>query len=220
MARTILTRALVLLGAVLLVAPALVPIQPVLYHDTRHGTVDDRAELEAQGYEVVAYENLSARGQELYVATLRAGGEYYVPLGAGADEFPYPSPSELRDVRDYRQRSTLGRIVIERPTDGDLPPADEPLRAAERPGKPGGDRDRERDGTPGDGERATPADRERGTEDDRSVEERRQQIARYDVVETRTDLPPLEAPASLLRLLSVVGGVLALGIGGYLGAQP
>lgn len=219
MARTTLTRALVLLGVVLLVAPALLPIQPVLYHDTGHGTVDDRAELEAQGYEVVAYENLSARGQELYVTTLRAGGEYYVPLGAGADEFPYPSPSELREVRDYRQRTALGRIVIERPTHGDLPPADEPVHAAEHLDERGDDRDRKR-GTPGDGERATPGDRERGTADGRSVEERRQQIARYDVVETRTDLPPLEAPASLLRLLSVVGGVLALGIGGYLGSQP
>lgn len=219
MARTTLTRALVLLGVVLLVAPALLPVQPVLYHDTRRGTVDDRADLEAQGYEVVAYENLSARGQELYVTTLRAGGEYYVPLGAGADEFPYPSPSELRDVGDYRERSTLGRIVVKRPTDGELPPADEPLRAAEHFEERGDDRGRKRT-TPGDGERATQRDRERGTADDRSVEERRQQIARYDVVETRTDLPPLEAPAPLMRLLSVVGGVLALGIGGYLGAQP
>lgn len=230
MSTTTLPRVLVVLGVVLLVAPALVPVQPVLYHDTRPGTVDNRSQLEARGYEVVAYGNLSQRGQDLYVRALQERGEYTVPVGQGAPEFPYRSPAEIRESRDYRDRQARTTIVVERPPDAQLPPADEPVYRAEHMQER--DQERKRGGeaerTPGDGDagsgggdqRGTDAEGTRQTADDRSVEEWRQQIARFDVVETRTDRPPLDAPASLLRLLSAVGGVLAIGVGGYLRAQP
>lgn len=191
--------ALVVCGIALLVAPALFPIQPVLSHDTRRGTVDDRTELEQQGFEIVAYENLSERGQDLYVRTLTNGGEYRVPQGEGAPDFTYHAPGDLDTAESYRERRARRGIIIERPAEADLPPADEPVRAAE-------DRDE--------------AAEERGTADEPSVEERRRQIARYDLMTTRTARPPLTARSSLVRLLSVVLGVIALGVGGYLRAQP
>lgn len=208
-----LSTALVVAGIALLVAPVLVPVEPVLSHDTRRGTLDDAAELRADGYEVIAYENLSERGKELYVRTLRNGGEYHVAQGSGAPEFAYPSRGELADVEDHRERETLRSVVIERPPDADLPPADEPMQAAEhRPER----RDRrDRDGSAG---RATPTDG-RATPT-ASVEERRTQIARYDLMTTGTERPPLTATAPLLRLLSALGGVLALGTGGYLRSLP
>lgn len=199
-----LSTALVVAGIALLVAPVLFPIQPVLYHDTRRGTTDDRAELETRGYEIVAYENLSERGQELYLLTLRNGGEYQAPLGTGAPEFAYPTRGELADVEDYRERETRRSIVVERPPDADLPPPDEPVEIAER-------RSERREQAVEEGERPTPT---------ASTAERRRQIARYDLLTTRTDRPPLTATASLLRLLSAVGGVLALGTGGYLRSLP
>lgn len=196
---TTLSSALVVLGVVLLVGPALFPIQPVLYHDTRQGTLDNRTQLEQQGYEIVAYENLSDRGRELYVGALNSGGEYSVPVDAGASDFAYPTAGELSNVTDYREQNALRSIVIERPVDADLPPPDEPVHAAEYRGG---------------------RDEERGTDDGPSVEERRRQIARYDLMTTKTDQPPLTATPSLLRLLSAVVGILALGTGGYLRSKP
>lgn len=190
---------LVACGIALVVAPALFPIQPVLSHDTRRGTIDNRTELERQGFEIIAYENLSERGQELYVRTLTNGGEYRVPRGEGAPDFTYHTPGDPDTAESHRERRTRRGVVIERPAEADLPPADEPLRAAE---------DRHE------------AAEERGTADGPSVEERRRQIARYDLMTTRTTRPPLTARSSLARLLSVVLGVLTLGVGGYLRAQP
>lgn len=192
---TTLANALLVAGVALLVAPVLFPIQPVLYHDTHRGTVGNESQIQADGYEIVAYENLSERGQQLYVRTLRAGGEYRAPVDEGAPDFAYPSPTELADVRDYRNRNALQGIVVERPPDADLPPPHEPVEAAERSHRHA---------------------EERGTEPEQSVEERRRQIARYDVMTTRTDRPPLTASSALLRLLSTAAGVLALGTGGYL----
>jgi hypothetical protein len=191
--------ALLGLGVVLLVAPALFPIQPVLYHDTGPRTLDNRTQLQEQGYEIITYENLSDRGQELYVQTLRNGGEYTVPLGEGAADFAYPTAGDLGNVSDYRERNALRSVVIERSANTDLPPPDEPVEAAEHRK-----------------ERAE----ERGTEDNMSVEEHRQMIARYDVMTTRTDHPPLTTPTPLARLLSTVLGVLALATGGYLRSLP
>lgn len=208
--------ALVVAGIALLVAPALFPIQPVHVHDTRRGTTQDRAQLEAEGYQIVAYENLSERGQRLYVRTLREGGEYHVPAGTGAPEFTYPTRGDLADVRDHRERETRRSVVIERPADGDLPPPDEPVRfAGERrePRKETAEDERggSRQGTAEDERRATPTD---------SPEDRRRQIARFDLMTTTTERPPLTARASLLRLLAVVAGVVALGAGGYVRSRP
>lgn len=190
--------ALVGLGVVLLIAPSLAPVQPVLFHDTNEGVTGNASELEEQGLTVVAYENLSDRGQELYVETLRNGGRLTVPMDAGAAEFPYPTQQELSNVSDYRERSAMSTIVIERPDDADLPPADERLHAAEY------GHDKEEGETPSESE----------------IEERRQQIARYDSMSTRTDSPALSGSQHLLRLLSLVASVLSLGIGGYLLSSP
>lgn len=207
MIRHTIANVLLVVGIALLVAPMFAPIQPVLYHDTHRGTMDNRSQLEAQGYEIVAYENLSDRGKELYVRTLREGGQYHVPTGAGAAEFAYPSPDELAQVEDYRKREALTTVVIERPPDADLPPPDEPVDAAEHIEERRKDRE---EGRTGEHERQT----------GQSVEERRQQIARYEVLTTQTGRPPLTATASLLRLLSTVLGVTALGLGGYLRSLP
>lgn len=207
MTRDTIANVLLVAGIALLIAPVFAPIQPVLYHDTHRGTMDNRSQLEAQGYEIIAYENLSNQGKQLYVRTLREGGQYRVPTGAGAAEFAYPSPGELAGVEDYRRRETLTTVVVERPTDADLPPPDEPVDAAEHI------EERRK-------ERAEERARERERQSEQSVEERRRQIARYDILTTRSDRPPLTATASLLRLLSTVLGVVALGSGGYLRSLP
>lgn len=196
--RDTLTAALAVLGIALLVAPALFPLQPVLYHDTGASTRENASQLREQGYTIVHYDNLSARGQELYVRTLREGGEYFVPKGQGASDFEYPTLKQLDGHDDYREERLRRTIVIEHPPNAtDLPPADEPLRAAEYIAE-----DEQRRGS------------------DRSEAEIRRQIARYDMMTTRTDSPPQTAPTSLARLLSAVLGVLAVGAGGYLRAKP
>lgn len=202
--------ALVFLGVVLLLAPAAVPVQPHLTQTAQPGTILDEAALEEEGYTVVAYENLSDRGKAIYRATLREGGSYTLPSGAGAAEFPYPSGEDLSDVEDYRQREIQSSVVIERPPDVDLPPADEPV------GMAGLD---EGDGQEVGGGAEPPAQREGGPRGD-GPNVTRAQIARYDVVETRTERPGMGARANLLRLLSVVLGVLALVTGGYYRSLP
>lgn len=187
------------LGVVLLVTPALFPIQPVLYHDSRRGTVDNRSVIEERGFEIVAYENLSERGQELYVLTLENDGRYSVPLDEGAPDFAYPTDGDLGEFRDYDDRRALEHVVIERPPDADLPPPDEQVEAAEHIR-----------------ERAI----ERGSEDPPSLEEARRQIARFDMMRTRTDNPPLDEPKSLARLVSAILGVVAIATGGYQRSRP
>lgn len=196
--RHTLTAALAVLGIALLVAPALFPLQPVLYHDTRPGTTGNASELRADGHDVVHYDDLSARGQELYVRTLREDGQYFVPKGQGAADFAYPALRELDGYEDHRRERLRRTVVIERPPNAtDLPPADEDTRYAEHIA-----RDEDRRGS------------------DRSEAELRRQIARYELMTTRTDSPPPTAPTALGRLLSSVLGVLAVGTGGYLRMQP
>lgn len=194
-----LSTALLVLGVILLVTPALFPIQPVLYHDTHRGTIDNRTVIEERGFEIVAYENLSDRGQELYVLTLENDGRYSVPLGEGAQDFAYPTEGELGEFRDYDERRALEHVVIERPPDADLPPPDEQLEGAEHIR-----------------ERAI----ERGSEDPPTLKEARRQIARFDLMRTRTDNPPLDEPKSLARLVSALLGVVAVATGGYLRSRP
>lgn len=202
---------LVALGIVLLMGPALFPVQPVLYHDTGERTMGNATELEEEGITVVSYENLSERGQELYVASLRADGEYSVPVGEGASDFEYPTSGELAAVEDYRQRRSMTRIAIERPPDADLPPADEPVEFAE---------ERVRDEREQKGEHEGERTETPGTETGPTVAEMRQQIARYDLMSTRTDRPPLTAAPNLVRLLSTLLGIAAIGAGGYLRSWP
>ena len=196
---TRLATALLVLGIVLLVVPALVPIQPVRYQNTRPGTTANRSTLEARGFHVVSYENLSARGQALYVRTLRSGGRTSEPLGQGAPDFPYPTAADLDAARNYSAQVALERVVIERPTDATLPPADEPVEVAKSCHR----RALQENWT------AVP-----------SIADCRRQIARFDVMSTRTDHPPLTSPTSLAHLASVALGVVAIVTGGYLRSRP
>jgi hypothetical protein len=192
---------LVVLGIALLIVPSLASVQPVLYHETNTGATENETMLERQGYTVVEYEELSPRAQELYRTALRNDGHNTVRVGQGAEAFPYPSESELAEYEKYEQREIDSSIVIERPENADLPPADEPLRAAEY---------RARDETEGGetGETTTPSEAE--------IEQLRQQIARYDVINTRTGEPPLGGTQHLLRMAALLVGVVAVGTGGYL----
>lgn len=195
--RNSLPGVLVLLGIALLVTPALFPVQPVLSHDTRLGTMHSEAQLEEQGYEVIAYENLSERGQELYVRTLEHDGRYSVPVTEGAPDFRYPTRGEL--YSSNRGGPARHGVVIKRPADADLPPADEPVGAPER----GPERTEERE-----------------TEEGPSAEERRQRVAQYDLMRTLTETPPLTATPNLVRLLAAIAGVIAIGTGGYHWSKP
>lgn len=118
---------LVVLGIVLFAVPALFPVQSVLVHNTSPGTFGGPDQLEEEGIEIIAYENMSDRGQELYRDTLEAGGEYRVQSGDGAPEFSYPTAGERTDARRERPDRRPGVVAIERPEDGDLPRADEPI---------------------------------------------------------------------------------------------
>jgi hypothetical protein len=124
--RNKLGTALVALAVVLFVAPAFFPVQAVLVHDTRASAPPEPEEIRDQGYEIVAYGNLSERGQGLYVRTLENGGEYRVGQGEGAQEFGYPTDAERRAAFRNDSLERPGGIVIERPEDDTgLPRADE-----------------------------------------------------------------------------------------------
>lgn len=183
--RNQLGTALVAIAVVSLVAPALFPVQAVLTHDTGPVTFDSREQIEAEGIEIVAYGEMSERGRELYVQALENDGEYRVPPGQGASEFDYLTSEARAQAREENPDGRPGYVVIERPTDADLPPADEPF-----------------DRVP----------RESAERDD----QRRQQVQRYDMMETSTGPPSLGSPPQLIRLAAALLGVLSLGVGGYL----
>jgi len=104
---------LLVLGVLSLVVPALVPVGSEHIHDTRPATDESRAELEDRGVPVLAYDDLSDRGQEVYREALLTGGAYSVPTGQGI---------QALDYRDTDSRF----VAIKRPADAeDLPPADE-----------------------------------------------------------------------------------------------
>jgi len=195
---------LVALGVLFLIAPSLAPVQPVLYHETGAGTTENGSALEQQGYTIIEYEELSPRAKQVYRDALRNGGHTTVPRGQGAAEFPYPTEAERAEYEDYRQREIDSSIVIERPEDADLPPPDEPLRAAERRATDAVRDERERTNEP----TKTPSEAD--------VRRLRRQIARYDVIKTRQGEPPLGGSRHLLRMASLLAGVLAIGTGGYL----
>ncbi|WP_247005474.1 hypothetical protein [Halorientalis litorea] len=205
--------ALVVVGVALLVAPALVPVQPVLSHDTGPGTFENESQMAENGYTtVIAYENLSARGQELYVSALENGGRYTVPVGQGAPEFSYPTAGELGEIDDFEEQRALHSVVVERPPDADLPPADEPVERVEDLAER---REEYRERAAEEGEATPEPDPDRP-----SLDERRQQTARYDVMSTETASPPLTATGPLVRLLSACVGIVAIGVGGYRRSLP
>jgi len=180
--------ALVVLAIVLFVVPAVFPVQPMLTHTSWASTdaPPDQLQQEA-GIYVVAYENLTDRGQELYVETLEHDGEYRVPQGEGAPAFVYPTNVERAEAFESNNMTAAGRIVIERPEDdGSLPPPDEHYYPREE-----GLNETER-------------------------EQQRERALRYDMMQTETSQPPLGSTPQLLRLGAVMLAVVFLGVGGYL----
>lgn len=210
---------LLVVGIVALLVPALFPVQQVLYHETRAGTTADGSELRAEGYTVIEYENLSERGQEIYVAALRSPDRAYtVSVGQGAPEFPYDGADDLGDVSgqaEFEERQRLTSVVIERPDDADLPPADEPVERLDRERPP-------REDAANGGE--TASRNETATEGDRpseqDVAQRRQVVAKYDLVTVGQRTPPVTDSGNLLRLGSVLLGTIAIGVGGYFRSRP
>jgi len=212
---------LLVVGVAALLVPALFPVQQVLYHDTGAGTMATGEELRAEGYTVIAYENLSDRGQEIYVASLESpDGAYTVPAGQGAPEFPYDGADEFGSVTgstDFEERQRLTSVVIERPDDADLPPPNEPvdrIAAEQRRREEAADG---RETTPGDGsETATPS----GQPSEQQLEQRREAVASYDLMTVRQGTPPATDSGTLLRLGSVLFGTVGVGLGGYLRSRP
>jgi len=127
--RTKLGVGLILAGLLLCGLALAFPVEPVRVHDTGAATNMNESVAEGYDYRVVEYENLSERGQELYVKTLENGGVYRVPIDEGAEDFPYPDLAVIRSTNrslDYRG------LLIERPAnDSHLPPADENPSLAE-----------------------------------------------------------------------------------------
>ncbi|MDS0474541.1 hypothetical protein [Natrinema sp. 1APR25-10V2] len=125
--RTTIGTALIALAIALFVVPSLFPVQAVLTHDTRAITFDGREKLEEEGVRIVPYENLSDRGQELYVRTLENDGMYRVSPGQGAPEFDYMTGAERSQTRREKPDTRPGYVAIERPENATLPTADEPF---------------------------------------------------------------------------------------------
>ena len=111
---------LVGLAVLLLVLPALFPVQTILVHDARPSTQANGSQLEARGATVIDYANLSERGQELYVKTLESSYDYTVPSGEGAPEFNYTTDvSAIQEGREFAPNV----VVIDRQGTEGLPPA-------------------------------------------------------------------------------------------------
>jgi len=179
--------ALVVLAIVLFVVPAVFPVQPMLTHDTGRSTGAPPAELRQQGVPIVAYDNLTDRGQEIYVETLEANGEYRVPVDEGASAFVYPTAAERQEAFESENMTAAGEIAIERPEDdGNLPRAEEYYYP-------------DQEGM-----------------NDTEAQQRREQAMRYDLMVTSTGQPPLGSTPQLLRLGAVMLAVVFLGVGGYL----
>jgi len=114
------------LGISLLASIFLFPVGYHLSHstgipanDTTAASADNSVEIE-----IIAYQNLSDRGKELYKKTLTAGGGYTVTNGEGAPEFPYLTERE----QSKEEKPLLATsVIIKRPAnDSGLPPADQP----------------------------------------------------------------------------------------------
>lgn len=218
------SHALIAVGLLLLVAPAFAPLQPVLEHDTRRSTYDNRTALEREGYRVVEYEDLSPRAQELYVETLEHGGVYTVPLDAGADDFRYPRIAEIYEIENYSARVGLEYVVVERPPNATLPPPDERVEQAEEMVAERREAEREKENADREGTTGTATDgtttADGSARTTRSVEAVKRQVARYDVMRTRTRQPGLTSRPALLRYGAAALGVVLVGLGGYLSAKP
>jgi len=115
---------LVGLAVILLVLPAVFPVQPVLVHDTRPATQANESELKAENVTVIDYADLSERSKEPYVKALESNGQYRVPKGQGAPEFEYTTAEERAQAREDGVFRPDG-VAIDRKGAENLPPAHE-----------------------------------------------------------------------------------------------
>jgi hypothetical protein len=217
-ARSRIAAALLVVGAVLLIAPAVVPVQQVLSHEVGGAITAERIELQERGVEVIAYENLSERGKELYEQALRNDGMYQVPAGQGASDFRYRGELESDRTDAAEQRFGQRTVAIERPDEADFPVVDG--RAPER--RPPESEPREAGGTGESSAESGGTASADGTDatGDEAAAERPPNAERYNLLRTSLGQPPLTDPGNLLRFVSVLAGVVMLGSGGYLRSKP
>jgi hypothetical protein len=114
---------LLIAGLALLAAAVAVPVGQIDKHDTRAQSMQSNEEITAS-YTVLAYEELSDRGREVYRRALENDGTYAVPEGEGASEFTYLTRDELNGMSPEQQRQAT-QYVIDRRGASSLPPADE-----------------------------------------------------------------------------------------------
>lgn len=202
--RSRISAALLVVGAVLLIAPALAPVQPVLSHEVGGTITAERSDLRNEDIAVITYENLSDRGKELYEQALRNGESYRVPVGEGASDFQYRLEPDAQPDDDSTRPYGPRTVAIERPDDPDFPVVEE--RIPERRPPEGAQRET---GATGDSA---------GSSEQRAQGERERQ--RYNIVQPRLTQPPLTDSGNLLRFVSVLAGVVAVGGGGYLRSKP
>ena len=216
--RSKVAAALLVLGVVLLVAPAVVAVESVLYHEVQGSVQAEEETLQQRGVEIVEYENLSDRGKTLFEEALRNEGNYVVPVGEGASDFDYRTDPAPETEDGAPSRYPPGVIAIERPEDGDLPGLyDRPAR------RPVDESRQDEAGGSGTGDGASDANATETNEsatDQEDAPERSQRPEEYNVFRARLGQPPLTDSGNLLRFLSVLIGVVAVGSGGYLRSRP
>ncbi|MFC5972610.1 hypothetical protein ACFPYI_14830 [Halomarina salina] len=114
MERRTVSIVLLLLSLPLFAAPAMLPVEDVRMHDTTSYLGENATVTDSPAVRVVAYENLSTHAQDLYRQTLEHDGTYRVAIDDGASDYRY-----------YNGNGQFKSLVIERPANSTLPPADE-----------------------------------------------------------------------------------------------
>ncbi|RXK49453.1 hypothetical protein [Halorientalis pallida] len=219
--RSRISAALLVVGAVLLITPGVVPVQPVLSHEIGGAITAEPSELESEDVEVIAYENLSERGKELYERALRDDGSYVVPTGEGAPDFQYRAELETEREDDSVQRFGPRTVAIERPDDPDFPVVDERVPERRPPESEPGEADETGGGDAEGGARASANTTDApDDEPDERTAERPRDAGRYNLLRTSFGNPSLTDPGNLLRFVAVLAGVVILGSGGYLRSKP
>lgn len=129
--RTLLGILLIVVALPLLAMPATMSVEPYQYHETtptldafnESGSVNE-SRLESNVATVVAYQNLSERGQELYTKSLENDGRITFPVGEGAPDFEYLSEADVSELPPS-EAYKAGTVIVKRPIDTDLPAPDE-----------------------------------------------------------------------------------------------
>ena len=132
--RTQVAVALALLAIPLLGMPAILPVDPVLVHNTGDTTkANNTSALQQYHYGVYDASNLSERGREIYRNALQTEDAYRVPVGQGAPEFQYPTREAVSNLSQTNITAALrmSSVALVRSPDDGLPPADEAEGARE-----------------------------------------------------------------------------------------